>query len=224
MFQIDQCADVFVDGCVRNEASQLMFLSLFGRDTATKELLARIQLGKNQDGLQELRLKGLGDQAGQTHTIYVGDPNRLEKYTGRLPKGNLFGNLTHMWIFDPIIQAPDKGAQQAWLVERISADKTAHELHMRARAWDAVCHLSSVPLLPHWREAVLEAIWPTMVCEFGKSGTGDYNPRFSEPLGGMSAVRVRLTEQFEATISSLIRDGTLTLEPPTEPLKLAANA
>ena len=213
MYAVDQCSDVFVDACIRNEASQLMFLSLYGRDTATKELLARMQLGKHQGGLQELQLKGVGDLVDQVHTVVVGDPDRLEKFSGRLPKGNLYGNLTHMWVYDPAIQTPNKGAKQAWVIDRQKEDLPSQVIQMRQRIWQAVTQLASIPLLPHWQEPVLQAIWTGMVTEFGKSGTGDFNPSFSAPLGCMVAYKVTLLDTFPEIVSTLIRDGTLTLQP-----------
>ena len=213
MYAVDQCSDVFVDACIRNEASQLMFLSLYGRDTATKELLARMQLGKHQGGLQELQLKGVGDLVDQVHTVVVGDPDRLEKFSGRLPKGNLYGNLTHMWVYDPAIQTPNKGAKQAWVIDRQNVDLPSQVSQMRQRIWQAVTQLASIPLLAHWQEPVLQAIWTCMVTEFGKSGTGDFNPSFSAPLGGMVAYKVTLLDTFPEIVSTLIRDGTLTLQP-----------
>ena len=213
MYAVDQCSDVFVDACIRNEASQLMFLSLYGRDTATKELLARMQLGKHQGGLQELQLKGVGDLVDQVHTVVVGDPDRLEKFSGRLPKGNLYGNLTHMWVYDPAIQTPNKGAKQAWVIDRQKDVFPSQVSQMRQRIWQAVTQLASIPLLAHWQEPVLQAIWTCMVTEFGKSGTGDFNPSFSAPLGGMVAYKVTLLDTFPEIVSTLIRDGTLTLQP-----------
>jgi hypothetical protein len=216
MYEIANCGGVFVDACVRNEASQLMFLSAYGRDTAVKELMARMELGaRDNHGLAELTLKGTCDYAGESHTVVVGDPKRLDKHTGRLPKRKLFGNLTHVWIYDPVIRAPDKGARTAWLIDRPESGQQSRD--MRDRIWEAICELAAVPLLPHWRDAVLTAIWHDMVFEMGKSTGPDYNPRFSQPLGGMQAFRVALTDQFPGVVSSLIKTKVLTLNPHEQP-------
>ena len=51
-----------------------MFLSAYGRDTAVKELMARMELGGNDNhGLSELTLKGACDHAGESHTVMVSD-------------------------------------------------------------------------------------------------------------------------------------------------------
>jgi hypothetical protein len=217
MYEIAHCSDVFVDACVRNEAGQLMFLSAYGRDTAIKELMARMELGaRDNHGLAELTLKGTCDFAGESHTVVVGDPKRLEKHTGRLPKRKLFGNLTHLWIYDPVICAPDKGALTAWLIDRPDDVKPSSDI--RERIWVAICHLASIPLLPHWRDTILAAVWHDMVFEMGKSTGPDYNPRFSKPLGGMQAFRVALTEHFPGLVSSLIKTRVLALNPDEQPV------
>jgi hypothetical protein len=225
MYQIQQVSDVHVDACVRNEAGQLMFLSAFGRDTAIKELMARMELGTGDNhSLSELTLKGTCDHAGESHAVMVGDPKRLDKHTGRLPKRKLFGNMTHVWIYDPAIREPDKGSRTAWLIDRVISDGTeSSSLDIRERIWATIGQLASIPLLPHWRDTVLKAVWRDMVFEMGKTTSEEYNPRFSKPLGGMQAFRIALTEEFPNVVSSLIKSGQLHLEQQAQPLALAAS-
>lgn len=225
MYQIQQVSDVHVDACVRNEAGQLMFLSAFGRDTAIKELMARMELGTGDNhSLSELTLKGTCDHAGESHAVMVGDPKRLDKHTGRLPKRKLFGNMTHVWIYDPAIREPDKGSRTAWLIDRVVSGETeTFNLDIRERIWATIGQLASIPLLPHWRDTVLQAVWRDMVFEMGKTTSDEYNPRFSKPLGGMQAFRIALTEEFPNVVSSLIKSGQLHLEQQAQPLALAAS-
>jgi hypothetical protein len=225
MYQIQQVSEVHVDACVRNEAGQLMFLSAFGRDTAIKELMARMELSTGDNhSLSELTLKGTCDHAGESHAVMVGDPKRLDKHTGRLPKRKLFGNMTHVWIYDPAIREPDKGSRTAWLIDRVISDGTeSSSLDIRERIWATIGQLASIPLLPHWRDTVLKAVWRDMVFEMGKTTSEEYNPRFSKPLGGMQAFRIALTEEFPNVVSSLIKSGQLHLEQQAQPLALAAS-
>jgi len=225
MYQIQQVSDVHVDACVRNEAGQLMFLSAFGRDTAIKELMARMELGTGDNhSLSELTLKGTCNHAGESHAVMVGDPKRLDKHTGRLPKRKLFGNMTHVWIYDPAIREPDKGSRTAWLIDRVISDGTeSSSLNIRERIWATIGQLASIPLLPHWRDTVLKAVWRDMVFEMGKTTSEEYHPRFSKPLGGMQAFRIALTEEFPNVVSSLIKSGQLHLEQQAQPLALAAS-
>jgi hypothetical protein len=89
MYAIQNCVEVYVDACVRNEAGQLMFMSVFGRDTATRELMARIQLASGQDSLRELSLVGHGPYKGESHTVQVADAKELDKLTGRCPRASM---------------------------------------------------------------------------------------------------------------------------------------
>ena len=217
MFQIENCSDVFVDACVRNEAGILMFLSVYGRDTAIKELMARMEIGSGENGLSVLKLKGSGDHESEKHIVTVGNAKDLIKVTGRLPKC-LYGNLTHAWIFDPVIQSPDKGAGQAWIIEPMQADKAAMQEHVKKRIWQAICQLANIPLLPHWMPTILgeagrlSPLGRSIVAQMGVIN-GEHNALFSKPLGDMVAFRVHLEENFPHKICLLVREGQLTLEP-----------
>ncbi len=46
LYQIEECPDLYVDACVCDEQRNLVFLSAWGRDTVTQELLARLWAGK----------------------------------------------------------------------------------------------------------------------------------------------------------------------------------
>ena len=169
MYQIQQVSDVYADACVRNESSQLMFLSIFGRDTAVKELMARMELsGNDNHHLAELTLKGVCDHAGESHTVIVGDSNRLKTHTGRLPKRKLFGNMSHLWIYDPVISEPQKGSGIAWIIENANHNN-ASSTSIHDRVWSNVCQLAPIPLLEHWKETILNEIASDMVFEMGQN-------------------------------------------------------
>jgi hypothetical protein len=218
MYQVDSCSDVFVDACVRNQAGILMFISVYGRDTAIKELMARIQIGKGSEGLSELKLKGCGVHLGESHVATIGNAKDLAKLTGRLSKC-LYGNLTHAWIFDPAIRAPDKGAGQAWVIEPKQADDPQQGARIAHRLWQAVCHLAAVPLLPHWQTTVMQSFGADLVCQMGTTD-GGHNPWYSKPLGDVLAYRVRLGDDFSSRICTLVQNGDLTLHPQALPAQL----
>jgi hypothetical protein len=224
LYRIDQVADVFVDACVRNANGIMMFLSAFGRDTAIKELLARMEIGsKGSDGLTAITLvqgAQTADSIGRIEVV-LGDTKRFEKTTGRLPKC-LFGNLTHLWIYDPVVQRPDKGAQQAWLLDQsiqIAGNGNGNSIlspAMAARLWSTVKTLSIVPLLDHWMLAVLTYLLRDgHILQMGV-GMGAF---ISRPVGQVGAYQVRLPDDFAEHICSMVRSGTLN---PTAPLSLTA--
>ena len=79
LFKLKELSDLYADACVRDESGQLMFLSLYGRDTAIQQLLAAFTLKVTEGGLSAFHLQ---DPEGQAHVVYVGNAERLEKFTG----------------------------------------------------------------------------------------------------------------------------------------------
>lgn len=201
---------IYVDACVRDEESNLLFASFYGRDTAIKELMAKLAIESGELSLKSLTLRCLsGKRQGQTVSVYIRDSSSLQKITGRLPKG-LFGEMTHLQVFHPSIQA-NKGAKVAWLLENANPSSITAE-HMRKRVWQAVCEMAPIPMFEHWCEPVLESIWDDSVFEMGKKiERDDIGPRFSEPIGNMTAYRVVLRDDFPNRVSKLIRDGVIGL-------------
>lgn len=224
LYEIDRCQGVFVDACIRDEAGRLLMLSAYGRDTAIKELLARMQLGaQHQDGLQELTLKPQSNDL-RSHKVFIGNAKDLDKLSGRLPKC-VYGNLNHLWLYNPVILAPVKGADVAWVMEPVprmphgERVSTAHQLQpelvekIKTRIWAAIGQLASIPLLPHWRDPVIAAIEHSMLLRMGQRGHEDINPLLSEPVGDFVVMKVTLNQdQFAQIVTDLVRAGRLTLE------------
>lgn len=231
LYEIDRCPGVFVDACIRDEAGRLLLLSAFGRDTAVKELMARMQLGaQHPDGLQDLLLKP--QHATQRPLkVLVGNAKDLDKLSGRLPKC-VYGNLNHLWLYHPAILAPVKGADVAWVIEPVPKQLNglpvykAHQLpkelvdKIKTRLWAAITQLASIPLLAHWRDPVIAAIESSMLLRMGQRGHEDINPLLSEPVGDFVVLKVTLDQvRFAKIVTDLVRAGCLTLEPMATPEK-----
>lgn len=202
LYRIKERSDLFVDACVRNEAAQLLFLSVFGRDTSIQQLLASFTLGAKEGGLTHFKLQssGIDDEL-----VLVGDGCRLEKLTGRLPRQNLFGNLSHAWIYDPALVVPDRANRIVWRVFGEQRDRHCHEQQQRFAAdlWATLRQLMPVPLLEHWREPVLREAAEHVAWfeEFGPA-----------PLGRVTGYKLALPEAFITQISALVRTGELRLQ------------
>ncbi len=224
LYEVERCQGIFVDACIRDEAGRLLMLSAYGRDTAIKELLARMQLGaQHQDGLQELTLKPQSNDV-RSQKVFIGNAKDLDKLTGRLPKC-VYGNLNHLWLYNPVILAPVKGADVAWVIEQVPKLQTgqttkAHQLDhelvdkIKTRLWAAIGHLASIPLLPHWRDPVIAAIEHSMLLRMGQRGHDDINQLLSEPIGDFVVLKVALDQsKFAQIVTDLVRTGRLDLEP-----------
>lgn len=191
---LSEVPDVFVDACLRDEAGRLLFLSCFGRDTSIQQLLAAFHLPLSQGGLETIHW---ASSSGQRFQVDVGDPARLDKLTGRLPKDNLFGNLVHAWIFDPKIRKLDLVTRSAWLIDEREA-LTGESFHVRL--WSLYQLLSPVPLLPHWRDELLRQ-------------TSSYVTPMPLPFGALIAYRVQLADDYLDVLSGMIKRYQLPLVP-----------
>lgn len=218
LYEIRQVSDIYCDAMVRSERGDLMLLSCYGRDTAIKELMARIQIQGQRDGIDEITLIGK-DPSGRdlyaTASLY--NPKELLHHTGRMPRG-LFGQLIHSWIYNPVILGADKGAQQSWVIQYCGHEgepggEATGQTRLRGQVWEVVKHLSPIPLLEHWREPLLEHIWSDMVFECGRTISLDHSPLLSKPVGPIQACCIKLSDEFSNRVCRLVRCGTLTLEP-----------
>lgn len=190
-------SDVFVDAMASDHHAQLLFVSVYGRDTSVQQFMARLHQSSRDGGVDELNaLTHYG--AKPALKVLVGDPKRLEKTTGRMPKTGLLGNLVHTWIFDPAVLQVDHAARSAWLINHRTAaeiDKDA----LKAEAWRLVKDLSPVPLLDAWSESALRHI---------QASGGFVSPQC---IGGIHAVRIELSEDFSAWVSHGVQDGLLSM-------------
>ncbi|MFP3562941.1 hypothetical protein [Paraburkholderia sp. SIMBA_030] len=202
LYPIKELQDIFVDACVRAPNGELVFVSVFGRDGAVQQLYASLHLGIQEGGIRQLTL--LDPDNGQpVAAAPIGDPRRLDKYSGRLPKDNLFGNLVHTWIYDESLLTPSKAAGAAWLL--VDRETQVHDDEsLQARVWSLIEQLSPVPLLPHWRTPVLDALGTQLVSHLGDTSYA--------PVGRIHASRVTLPDAFAKTISEFVSSATLELD------------
>ena len=203
MFRIKEVADVFVDACVRDEEGRLLFLSCFGRDTAIQQLFAAFYLKPTEGGLDAFRLlepdSGAFD-AGQP--VRVGSADRLQKTSGRLPRENVFGNLAHTWIYDPVIVRPDRATRTAWVLDAQRGAETRPG-QVLSRVWDVFKLLSPVPLLDEWQCTLMKACFDDCVKDMSASAF--------PPIGRVSAQKVTVPDSFVSAVSALVKRGDLTL-------------
>lgn len=199
MYQLEEFPDVFADACLRDAEGRMLLLSLYGRDTALNQFVAAISLPASQLGVGAFHLVGVD---GRRHFCDVGGADRLAKHSGRLPRQNLFGPLSHLWIYDKALQAPDLVNRIGWVLLR--GEGSQADLQLELLGWRLMQRLSPVALLDTWREALIE--WAR-----GAGVLRELNePRFP-PLGPVRGLRVSLGEAFLAQVSSLVRSGEIRL-------------
>lgn len=190
LYPIDECPDLMVDACVCDEDRKLVFLSAWGRDTAVQEFLARLTLGRDEQGLDQFHI------TVDSRALPV-FPNTefLEKRTTRQLRGTLFGSLIHLWLFDSRASLPDLANHFAYaLLDQHSAP---HE-----RLWPLVMSTCPLPLLDHWREPVMEILTTHQMLTL-----------LPGSIGSVRAWRLSIQiDVLEASVGQLVRRDQLTLE------------
>ncbi|PKO29483.1 MAG: hypothetical protein CVU36_12610 [Betaproteobacteria bacterium HGW-Betaproteobacteria-9] len=202
MYQIEEFSELWVDACLRNSDGRLMFLSYFGRDGSVMQFMASLELGKTERGLNRFHLV---DANGQRHPVDVEGTERLGKHAARLPKQNLFGPLSHNWIYDKTLQSPDRANRIAWVMHRPADGQMRAPTEVDAlyrKAWQAMVDLSPVALLNHWRQPCMD--W----CREKRAVELLDDPVYPA-LGQVMALRVSLSDHFVQFVSDGVRDGLL---------------
>ncbi len=199
VFAIKEISDLFVDACVQDSEGRLVFLSVYGRDTALNQFYAAMQLGAADGGIRSFRI-----HTEPMQQVAVGDVDQLDKHHGRLP-ATLFGNLSHAFVYQKRVCNIDKSNGVAILLYPVSEARMLSQdrVQVNQQLWSLVKQLSPVALLDHWRGALFDEC-PSLSQSLGD---GVYLP-----IGDISAWRVQLPTTFTETVSRLIRTGYLTLE------------
>jgi len=190
LYRIDECPDLMADGCIGDEHGNLVFLSIWARDTAVQEFLARLTLGRDEQGLDQFHI--VTEQGGSL-PVFVGNVDNLEKRITRAYRRTLFGSLTNVWLFDRRCVKPDKANASALaLLPRESANRTD-------RLWTLVQDTCPLPLLDHWRGTVLELLQ-----------SRDMLTRLPLALGPLEGHRLAIdVTALSTALGELIRNGTL---------------
>jgi hypothetical protein len=197
LYAVREFADVFVDAAVRDQRGELLFLSMFGRDTVILQFLASFSLPAGQGGRRDFTLV----RGHEQHSIALAEPEKLQKLTGRLPRNTLFGNLTHTWLYREDAIKPDRANRRALLLRYDEAESAAA---FADRVWLLLRDLCPVPLLDHWREPLMTALEDDLVTPLMSTD--------SPPIGKVDGAHVTIPEGFEDIVSMAVATGALTLD------------
>jgi hypothetical protein len=193
---ISAMSDVYVDSFLTDEGSNLLFMSVWGRDTAIQEFLARLTIPNHEDGIRDFRIS---DNETLNRYVCIASSEALDKQSQRIGS-DIFHNLTQVWIYDKRVVNPDQRNSRVFqLYTQIQPDP-----------WPLVKAISPVPLLDNWRDITLERFAKLGWCRYISNGIG------------MNALCVDLgeTDLLEMEISNLVKQGLLTLPEQTRQLSL----
>ena len=202
LMQIDAIPDLYADAALVDAYDKLLFLSLWGRDTAIQEFLAGISLANEEDGINSFFLTTGKRENGEPlrKLVQIGESKRLNHHSGRMPASNVFGgDMAHLWVFDRLVTDPDLANRRTIAISR-ALDTTSISSVSQSRIRQltkAICHL---PLLDHWAETIIKRFYE-------REWIKDFNG-----IGVNGAlIDLSLNEEVEDEISTLIRDGVLGL-------------
>ena len=202
LMQIDAIPDLYADAVLVDAYDKLLFLSLWGRDTAIQEFLAGISLANEEGGINSFFLTTGKRKSGEPlrKLVQIGESKRLNHHSGRMPASNVFGgDMAHLWVFDRLVTDPDLANRRTIAISR-ALDTTSVSSVSQSRIWQltkAICHL---PLLDHWAETIIKRFYE-------REWIKDFNG-----IGVNGAlIDLSLNEEVEDEISTLIRNGVLGL-------------
>lgn len=198
---MEEFSDLFIDACICDDSLNLMFMSVWGRDTAIYEMLGRITLNaSNELSLRSFNLKW----DDKFIPVYL-NVDLLEKRLTRGYKGTYFGSLVHVWLFDNRMTKPDMANHSTFILE--NTIQTVSDLWdlpepEQQKLWSQVVELTPFPLLEHWRKPVMQEIIRHNMIRMMK-------PLFGQLTCWCIELNVDVIQNY---ISTMIRSGALTAE------------
>lgn len=191
MLEIREMPGIFCDAHLV-DASGVRFLSVWGRDTAIQEFLARLSLPERNGGLRTFRIGGSGDADACTASIT--DPEGLLRLTARR-SGSVFGELVQLWLYDRLAVDVDRSNGRALLLQHDGQQDLSGAL------WQMLKQILWVPVLDHWQDLLLARL-DDMGCLNRLEG---YHLRAFE-------IDLSDRDRIEEEVSFLVRSGRLTLK------------
>jgi hypothetical protein len=187
LFTLSAMHDVYADAYLADDSGRLLFLSVWGRDTALQELLARLQLPRSENGLREFNLLN----GESKRLVSVPNVDELDKITSKTPSHTIFGVLTQLWIYDQLAIRPDRVNHRALML--YDTEDGMPDL------WPLMKTVCPLPLLDSWKETFL---------------TRCRQQHWIKPLengAGVAGISIELDDGLEPMMTEMIHRGELTL-------------
>ena len=194
LMRIIEAPGLYCDAALTDEDNSLVFLSVWGRDTAIQELRGRLTLPAADGGLHGLRLASIDDNGSDGEArlaVRIRNRDELRNRTTRV-QTSIYGQQVNLWIYEASVSEPDMANRHAvMLYENASTMIQSRWLMLKQ-----LCHL---PLLDTWQASIINA--------FEQDELIRYQTGF-----GLNAVLFDLdTEKVEQRISLMLRGGVLPL-------------
>ncbi|AWM80339.1 hypothetical protein DKL61_08190 [Gammaproteobacteria bacterium ESL0073] len=198
VYSMVEIPDLQIDACIINDKHDLVFLSVWGRDTAIQEFLGRAILGdKSEHGLSRFHIQ----LDYSSKVVYLGDVKQLEKEKQKISQRSMFGVLTHLWVYSKACVHADKATHRATYLS-INFDQTDKALS-RKELWPLVKDTCPLPLLDHWQDDVLRILNDNHMIK-----------SLTTVVGDVMAWDIALDlPKLQSSISDMIKSDQLTTTP-----------
>jgi len=144
LFTLSEIHEVYADAYLTDDANHLLFLSVWGRDTALQEFLARLQLPQSENGIKNFHITG----TEMNQYVIVPNVDNLDKTIAKTSRNTILGELTQLWIYDKIAVTADMANHRALML--YSNDDAQPD------PWPIIKNVCPLPLLNEWRETFLK--------------------------------------------------------------------
>jgi hypothetical protein len=144
LLTLSEIHEVYTDAYLTDDANHLLFLSVWGRDTALQEFLARLQLPRSENGIKDFHITG----TEINQYVIVPNVENLDKAIAKTSRNTILGELTQLWIYDKIAVSADLANHRALML--YSND----DVH--SDPWPIIKNVCPLPLLNEWRETFLK--------------------------------------------------------------------
>lgn len=191
MLAITEAPGIYCDAHLVT-AGRPRFLSLWGRDTAMQNFLARLTLPDSDGGLATFVI---GDRRrANAQQVAELDSHRLTELSVR-KAGTIFGDLVNLWLYDTLAVEADHANARALLLYR-QEDAGCFEKQL----WPLLKQTLWLPVLDAWQSTLIE--------RFTAQG-------WITPLAGFQ-INARLIDlsakdEVQATLTRWLRAGDLSL-------------
>ena len=202
LYRVQEFPEVFADACLRDGAGVMKFLSVYGRDGSLMQFEAALQLGHKEGGVSRFHLVADGER----NAVEVGSIEALDKFSGRLPRQNVFGPLSQIWLYDKAFTTLDRPNRIGWALHRASPGQDQQDRlgGLLDQAWGLTRQLSPVAMLDAWRPALQD--WCLQARAYQRLDDTLY-----PPLGRIDAMRVSISDHFLRFVSAQVKQGTFVL-------------
>lgn len=184
-------SNLFCDTLLLDKNNNLIFMSIYGRETGMLELFGKLTIGLNTLKFDD-----------SYHFAKFSKDLNYEKKTLKFNTSQ-YGTMIHSWIFDSRIKYPDFDSKTALLLHKDGSDQNLTERYI-----SIIKEISSLPILDHWASDIVSIV-----------KNNEMISSFKPIVGSVSASLITINDKLLTNLmSDLIKSGVLSIKNKKEVL------